>query len=111
MNQMTPKAAAETEALIAELWQRHLPTLRERLDILDRIAATAAVAPLSKEDREEGIAISHKFAGSLGMYGYNRGTEVAMQLEQIFRALPPPQPDLITPLTTELREAIFPTNR
>jgi hypothetical protein len=48
MKQMTPKAAAETEALIAELWQRHLPTLRERLNILDRIAAAAAVAPLSK---------------------------------------------------------------
>jgi HPt (histidine-containing phosphotransfer) domain-containing protein len=111
MKQMTPKAAAETEALIAELWQRHLPALRERLDTLDRIAATAAVAPLSKEDREEGIAISHKFAGSLGMYGYSRGTELASQLESLFRSLPPSQPDLITPLTIDLRQAIFPTTR
>ena len=39
MKQMTPEAAAETAALIAELWQRHLPSLRERLDTLDRVAA------------------------------------------------------------------------
>ena len=108
MKQMTPEAAAETEALIAELWQRHLPTLRERLDILDRIAATAAVCTLSEADREEGVAISHKFAGSLGMYGYHRGSELASALEQLFRGLPPSQPDLITPLTTELRETLFP---
>jgi HPt (histidine-containing phosphotransfer) domain-containing protein len=109
MNEMNVKADAETKTLIAELWQRHLPTTRERLATLERIAASAAVTPLSPEDREEGISISHKFAGSLGMYGYTRGSELAMKLERLFRALPPPQPDLITPLTTELRESIFPS--
>jgi HPt (histidine-containing phosphotransfer) domain-containing protein len=110
MNEMNVKADPETKALIAELWQRHLPTTRDRLATLDRIAAKAALEPLAETDRQEGIAISHKFAGSLGMYGYTRGTELAMQLEKLFRSLPPPQPDLITPLTTELRESIFPTN-
>ncbi len=42
------------------------------------------------------------------MYGYRRGSELASQLEQIFRALPPSQPDLITPLTVELREDALP---
>jgi hypothetical protein len=111
MKQMTPEAVAETEALIAELWQRHLPALRDRLDILDRIAASAASGPMSSQDREEGIAISHKFAGSLGMYGYKRGTEIATELEQLFRSNPPSQPDLITPLTIELRESVFPTTQ
>ena len=104
MNEMNVKADAETKALIAELWQRHLPTTRERLAALDRIAAKAALEPLSDAEREEGVAISHKFAG------YTRGTELAMQLEKLFRSLPPPQPDVITPLTAELRESIFPTN-
>ena len=111
MKQMTPEAVAETEALIAELWQRHLPALRDRLDILDRVAASAASGPMSSEDREQGIAISHKFAGSLGMYGYKRGTEIATELEQLFRSNPPSQPDLITPLIVELRESIFPTTQ
>src|SRR5215831_3209869 len=110
MNEMNVQADSETKALIAELWLRHLPTTRDRLAALERIAAKAALEPLPEADREEGVAISHKFAGSLGMYGYTRGTELAMQLEQLFRAMPPPQPDLITPLTTELRESIFPAN-
>lgn len=105
---MTPDAAAETAALIADLWQRHLPTLSERLAILDRIAASASEAPITAEDREEGIAISHKFAGSLGMYGYSRGTEVASQMEQMLRSETPLDPTLLAGLTIELRETIFP---
>jgi HPt (histidine-containing phosphotransfer) domain-containing protein len=111
MKQMTPEAAAETAALIAELWQRHLPTLRERLDLLDRIAASSAAGPLSQEDRDEGIAISHKFAGSLGMYGYRQGTEVATAMEQLFRSDQPLQPDELIALTCALREAVFPAER
>ena len=48
---------------------------------------------MSDEEREEGIAISHKLAGSLGMYGYQRGTEIASQLEQLLRSNPTSQPD------------------
>jgi hypothetical protein len=105
---MTPEAAAETAALIADLWKRHLPTLVERLGILDRIAASASEAPMTQPDREEGIALSHKFAGSLGMYGYNRGTEIASQMEQLLRSDVPLDPDLFMSLTKELRESIFP---
>jgi HPt (histidine-containing phosphotransfer) domain-containing protein len=108
MKRMTPEAAAETAALIADLWQRHLPTLRERLDLLDRIAASSAVGPLSQEDRDQGIAISHKFAGSLGMYGYRRGTEVATAMEQMLRSDQPLQPEDLLALTYALREAVFP---
>ncbi len=108
MKQMTQEAAAETAALIADLWQRHLPTLRERLDILDRIAA-ASVAPLSKADHDEAIAISHKFAGSLGMYGYHDGSAAASKIEQLFRSGDPIQSETFIALTTKLRESIFPT--
>jgi HPt (histidine-containing phosphotransfer) domain-containing protein len=109
MKPMTPQAAAETDALIAELWQRHLPTIRERLEILERISGSAAIGPLSKGDRDEGISISHKFAGSLGMYGYRQGTEIASQMEQLFRSGSPIEPEIILSLTYQLREAIFPT--
>lgn len=107
---MTPETAAKTDALIAELWQRHLPTLKERLDILDQIAASAASGTLSEADREQGASISHKFAGSLGMYGYQRGTEIAMQIEQIYRTLPVSQLQLLSPLTHQLRQSIFPNS-
>ena len=108
---MTPDSAAETAALIANLWQRQLPSIHERLDSLDRIAATSLEGPLTKEDSDEAIAISHKFAGSLGMYGYRRGTEVAMQMEQLLRSNEPLDPSILISLTHQLRESIFPTTR
>jgi HPt (histidine-containing phosphotransfer) domain-containing protein len=109
MKQMTPDAAAETAALIADLWQRNLPVLRERLDVLDRIAAASTAGPLSQEDREQGTAISHKFAGSLGMYGYRRGTEIATQLDELFRSSLSIEPERLLSLTYELRESVFPS--
>ena len=108
---MSPDAAAETAALIAKLWQRQLPNLHERLEILDRIAAASFEGPLATEDRDQAIAISHKFAGSLGMYGYRRGTEVAIQMEQLLRSDDSLDPSLLLSLTHDLRESIFPTNR
>ena len=65
---------------------------------------------MSDQQREEGIAISHKLAGSLGMYGYQQGTEIASGIEQILRSDPASQPD-ISALTTGLRESIFPTTQ
>ena len=34
--------------LLAQLWQKNLPTLRERLDLLDRSASTAASGTLAE---------------------------------------------------------------
>ncbi|MCU1323563.1 MAG: Hpt domain protein [Acidobacteriaceae bacterium] len=106
---MNSEAAAETAALIANLWQRQLPTLHERLDTLDRIAASSAHGSISAEDRQEGIAISHKFAGSLGMYGYARGSQVASEMETFLRSDEAFDPGVLLSLTFQLRESIFPT--
>ena len=106
---MSTEAATETAALIANLWQRNLPALRERLDILDNIATSAATGDLTKEEQDQAIAISHKLAGSLGMYGYTEGTEVAMKMESLLRSEEPLDAGLLIGLTYELREAIFPT--
>ena len=108
---MIPDAAAETAALIANLWERQLPSLHERLDILDRIATASLEGPLIKGDCDQAIAISHKFAGSLGMYGYHRGSEVAMQMEHLLRSDEPLDPSTLISLTYQLRESIFPTIR
>jgi HPt (histidine-containing phosphotransfer) domain-containing protein len=106
---MTPETAQKTDALIAELWQRNLSKTRERVDLLHTFALAAAAATLAEPQRQEAIAISHKFAGSLGMYGYPRGTDICRDLEQLFRNLPPAQPDVLTPQVDELRQLLFPS--
>ncbi len=112
---------AKIEILLATLWERNLPTLRERLDILDRAAAAAASGHLTEASRAEALGIAHKLSGSLGMFGYHRGTEIARQIEAILAPLastpdsPAPAastPDTLTHLSIlviELHDTLFPS--
>jgi HPt (histidine-containing phosphotransfer) domain-containing protein len=96
------------EALLADLWQRHLPTLRERLDLLDRTAAEASCGTLAEALRLEALAVAHKLAGNLGMFGHQQATEIASTMEQILKA---PTPDTLAALpamTSNLRKTLAP---
>ncbi len=53
------------EGQLAALWERNLPTLHERLTVLDRAAAAAANNSLSPEDQKQACGIAHKLAGLL----------------------------------------------
>lgn len=86
---MTNKEEAEINALLATLWERNLPTLHERLDTLEGAAAAAAAGGLNETVRETGLDIAHKLAGTLGMFGRYRGTEIAREIEQILTSPTP----------------------
>jgi HPt (histidine-containing phosphotransfer) domain-containing protein len=92
------------EALLADLWQRHLPTLRERLDLLDRTAAEASSGTLEEASRLEAHSVAHKLAGNLGMFGHQEATEIASSMEQILKAPTPETLTNLTGLATELRQ-------
>jgi HPt (histidine-containing phosphotransfer) domain-containing protein len=110
---------AKIDALLTVLWERNLPTLRERLDTLDRAAAAAASGHLTEASRAEALGIAHKLSGSLGMFGYHRGTEIARQIEALLAPPAPntPSPDTLAPdaparlgaLVTELHDTLFPS--
>jgi HPt (histidine-containing phosphotransfer) domain-containing protein len=91
-----------TSALLASLWQRNLPQLQARLDLLDQAAASD---PLPDTLRAEAASVAHKLAGSLGMFGYPEGTRLARQLEVLLESDAPPQQQLVK-LTQELRLAV-----
>jgi HPt (histidine-containing phosphotransfer) domain-containing protein len=92
------------EALLADLWQRHLPTLRERLDLLDRAAAEASSGTLEEASRLEAHSVAHKLAGNLGMFGHQQATEIASSMEQILKTPTPETLTNLTSLATELRQ-------
>jgi HPt (histidine-containing phosphotransfer) domain-containing protein len=83
---------------ISALWQRNRPLFQERLALLDR----AAAGPLTPALRGEAIAIAHKLAGSLGMFGFHDGTRIARELEAHLES-PAPDTATLTTLTAELR--------
>ena len=93
---------------IAALWQRNLPQVHDRLTLLDRTAQDAAAGTLAPELLEEATAIAHKFAGSLGMFGFHEGSAIARQIEQQLGGSPV-DAALLAERTGQLRQSLFPT--
>ncbi len=92
----------DTQSRIQAIWQQNLPALRSRLDLL---AAVAQSPTISDPEREEAISIAHKLAGSLGLFGFPEGTDLARQLEAALSA-PALQPGELIQLTTQLRTTL-----
>ena len=69
--------------LISALWERSAPLITERLNGLDIACEAAVLGRLSPIMRRGAMDTAHKLAGSLGMFGYPRGTELAREIEQM----------------------------
>jgi HPt (histidine-containing phosphotransfer) domain-containing protein len=103
---MDKKTEAKVDDLIASLWKKNLPSLRQRLDLIDRTAAEASSGKLTETTRAEAHSIAHKLAGNLGMFGYPRGSEVASKLEHILKAPTPETLTTLPALATQLRQSL-----
>jgi HPt (histidine-containing phosphotransfer) domain-containing protein len=92
--------------VLAQLWQKNLPTIRERLDLLDRLGSAAVSGSLEEHTRIEALNIAHKLAGSLGMYGYQQGTELASKIERILKSPTPETLVTLRALAADLRNSL-----
>jgi HPt (histidine-containing phosphotransfer) domain-containing protein len=99
-------AYAEIDDLLLQLWQKNLPTIRQRLDLLDQFSSAAASGQLEEPTRIEALNIAHKLAGSLGMYGYQQGTEVASKMERILKSPTPETLATLRSLAADLRKSL-----
>ena len=97
--------AEKTRSLLADLWTRNLPMIESRLALLERAAGSD---PLDEELRLDAMNIAHKFAGSLGMFGFTEGTRISRQLE-LTLDVPAPDAQQLVILTRMLREELFPS--
>jgi HPt (histidine-containing phosphotransfer) domain-containing protein len=92
--------------VLAELWQKNLPIVRERLDLLDKFGTAAASGKFDEPSRIEALNIAHKLAGSLGMYGYQEGTEIASKMERILKSPTPETLVTLHALAVDLRKSL-----
>jgi HPt (histidine-containing phosphotransfer) domain-containing protein len=102
------KVAALAEA-IDRLWQRFLPELRARVEILEGAAKAIAQKKLTAGQCVAAQAAAHKLAGVLGTFGLTRGTVIAHELELIFcreGAAGDEPGEQLTAATAELRTMI-----
>ncbi len=83
----THRTIADTTAsAIRAIWERNLPLIQERIDCLEAAATAAEAESLDAAMRLEANEIAHKLAGSLGMFGFPEGTEIARRLERMLVA-------------------------
>lgn len=100
-------AEEKTAALLAKLWVKIQPIVEERLVVLDGAAAAAETGTWNEDLRKEAQSSAHKLAGSLGMYGFDEGTRIARQLDQMLASGSPDSASL-RGLVSELRAAVVP---
>jgi HPt (histidine-containing phosphotransfer) domain-containing protein len=71
----------QIQRALAELWERHLPEIAERVSLLERTCKSLRGGVLSEKERESALQAAHKLAGVLGTFGRARGTELARSVE------------------------------
>lgn len=101
-----PGRTLDPTALLARLWKQNLPIVRDRVTCLERAAQACADGQFTEALREEAINVAHKLAGSLGMFGYPRGTEIAREVEQMLEDEPSPDPGRFQRLAAELHATL-----
>jgi len=84
-------SAAVLARTLDQMWTRFLPEIRERVAVLEKVAAESA-HELTPAGREQVHAMAHKLAGTLGMFGLSRGTELARELEATYSQASSPDP-------------------
>ena len=105
---MSTQTDAEIQALLDDLWKRHLPSLIERISTLERAAAEATSGALPETTRAEAQSVAHKLAGNLGMFGHHEAGEIASRSEQILKSPTPDTLAALASLAAQLRERLAP---
>ena len=106
----TPRSSdrpiVDTTDLLSRIWQQNLPLMRERVACLERAGLQAAEGPLEAAVRTEASDLTHKLAGSLGMFGYPQGTEIAREMETLLETQSPLDGKRFFQLTKDLHASL-----
>jgi len=101
-----PMEDIELESALAMLWDRHRPNIMDRISLLELKTADVLRDVIDEEGIVEGSDAAHKLAGSLGMYGYQQGTEIASKMERILKSPTPETLVTLRALAVDLRKSL-----
>ncbi len=73
--------SAEVSALTRALWAKNQGEMQSRLQVLKAVAQAIQANALTAELKQQGTAIAHKLAGSLGCFGFPEGSTYAKKIE------------------------------
>jgi hypothetical protein len=92
---VTRRTPEDIKLQLATVWKQSEPIILDRLQHLDAFVTALATGTSTPEQHEDAITIAHTFAGSLGMFGYTAGTDVARAMEQLLTSTDSPNPETI----------------
>ena len=93
---MTETPAERRAAAMAAMWEEARPRIMGRVAVLQAAAAAASDGGLDLAARREAEGEAHKLAGSLGMFGFPTGTDVARDIETLLEGDGPLGPEFST---------------
>ena len=94
---------------IDDLWQKHLPLMRSRIETIQRAVDAIRNNRLTQDARTDAARDAHKLAGSLGTFGLRSASDAATELERLLLAENSGDSvsiDKILPLFAELRNQV-----
>lgn len=73
-------------AAVEAIWSRRRDDIVARVEVLETAVAALHADELEEAQRESAEREAHKLAGSLGTFGFVRGSELAREIEQVLGA-------------------------
>ena len=110
MEEVTKRSTdAKLGSAVAEIWEKFRGATLERVATLENVVISLLDGELDATLRREGEREAHKLAGSVGTFGFARGSELAREVELILGGTAPiPESDSLrlSELTVALRDEL-----
>jgi HPt (histidine-containing phosphotransfer) domain-containing protein len=88
------------------VWQNNLPIIRDRIASLEIFVSVITTGVATPQQHGDALNIAHKFSGSLGMFGYPTGSQLARALEHLLRSTPIPDPERVRDIVRSIRSTL-----
>ncbi|BAZ04426.1 response regulator [Calothrix sp. NIES-3974] len=82
-NKVLDKSHEETKKALKIVWEKLKHKNRDRLTMIKQAIASLQREQISRELRLAAREAAHKLAGSLGIFGFHQGSQIAKEIEEI----------------------------
>lgn len=76
----------KTQQITASVWERAKERLSQRIEVIEKVTLALAQNQVDAALITKAHQNAHKLAGSLGMFGFENGSHLALEIEHLFEA-------------------------
>src|SRR5262249_15796823 len=76
----------QTSVALAQVWEKFKDTILGRVAVLEQATLAPLDDNLDDELRQRALNGAHKLAGPLGPFGFPKGSQLARQVEELYRS-------------------------